>query len=208
MTLKSLESGITFKTDVYNAFSWTENNSTLPEDTYLLPLHTPVGDYNPCDVSTLTKEAISSVLVYFNITGDANSVSWIGYVEREAIFDECGVVPYDLYYSPYIAVRLQALGATGGLYGFQRYPWMLKFAPPSLTIAYGFVDGERVHMPMFAVDTPKTGNKQWVKELTKGHVITVQFINFTPNLIPFSIISDFLVSSDIKYFFPHFFKIF
>ena len=66
-------------------------------------------DYNPCDVSTFHPGALKATIERLTKKNESASSEWIGYFDGYNI--ACSTTPLYLYYTPYMALFAQQLGA-------------------------------------------------------------------------------------------------
>jgi len=113
----------TVEFDLYNALPWpvqvdqlslydgirmAPNASTLA-GIPLISLHEAIGeDFNPCDASTFHPGALKTAIERVTKNEFASS-EWIGYFDGYNI--ACSTNPLHLYYTPYMALFAQQLGA-------------------------------------------------------------------------------------------------
>ena len=110
--------------DLYNALPWPSQlhpqlalyNSTVMQSNGsiligipLISLHEAIGeDYNPCDASTFHPGALKSTIERVT-KNESGSSEWIGYFDGYNI--ACDSIPLHLYYTPFMALFGQKLGA-------------------------------------------------------------------------------------------------
>ena len=85
--------------------------------TLLIPLHNKVGEFDFCDVNTLTKAnadaMIHTLLESSGLKPSDKNVEWIGYISRGMLWRRCPTRKIHWQYTQYISYQAQLLGANG-----------------------------------------------------------------------------------------------